>query len=1235
MSTSAALTTSHGAQSFGATHVLPIGAGERGVFVQRTAQGYAYRANAAAVAVHAPWREQVARYDLIDSDAVAAHLTPAVRRGRGAMSGALTGLGAAGLVALGSGGLLPALAVGGILGAALGLVVRRGHDPLVLAYDPADEGLRAFVQGVAAATSGLSQSTVLRGSVTTPTVSSPMGTLGLTSTERCALPFVVNIPCPVWRLDRVTVLFLPDRLATLAEGRIEFHRYDRVSVEQSSVDVVETGPPPRDASLMGANVIRYGQLHLRSGFTFEVTVMASHLAALAVAGAQLSEALRSHADCLPTVSPAPTPAPPQATAAPAPVASLLSPSRPSSAPPPRSSVVPDESTSMQPAVPRPSFEPQSPPTPPHPPPVAAPTMVSGTPLAPPRTSRPPMVVGSFDVDSMSSPPPAAPASVPADLPPVLVVPPAPPALPLRSVASPPTPPAVRLNPPPAPPLPAPKVASVPPPVSVAHVPPPAPLATLAAPASVPPATPTPPPPASVGLISVAPSAVVARKEPATAAPLVDEDAPPTVAAPIRGASFALPRPAVPVAPAEKGRWLAAGESVEVRGFQIPGGLLYVGDRLPGTQGANDPSLIRPGLHTSRNFDWAGASIGYWPAYSELSRECRGTYLQWLATGRRDPSAGISYVFVFFYGLERRALADPAHTNADVEAIRKELLALREVYPNGSFQGYSASFLEALSARSGSTRRTSPEPVRYTNGEVPYWLRLEVAHRAQGGTALDAHWALAWVEAARPPLLSPTVRARCDAEVRALFDLRYREAFAAGVVPSRGRARLAFTYRTASNALDGTYSFEREDLTDAHQGPAAEKVLNQLAALVQRCVEECEPYSRWLGRNPQGRGSIPALAHLPVALPPSLRTPAQEGFIRDLQARTADHAHVVLAVRDLLKEIAWSSTTKLSKGDVTLIIQLLERVGFGVEPDLRFRAPALTPGGDLVLFRLPPDSPTAPSREYEAATLFAQLAAVMSTADGEVGVEERRHAESHIEEALHLGAGERARLAAHLEWLLRSPPSAAAIKKRLTGVPEAGRQMLASFLVGVAGADGRVDPGEIKLLRKLYPLLGLEADLVYSHLHALAATSPSIVPPAPSKGRRSAPPSAPPPGPVKLDMDRVQATLAQTAAVTELLGSIFADTDEPRAPAAPAAPGATGRTVAGLDAAHSALLLALAQRPRWTRAEFEREAAALGLMPDGALEILNDKACDQCGSPLCDGDDPIDVDPDVARELTDA
>lgn len=116
------------------------------------------------------------------------------------------------------------------------------------------------------------------------------------------------------------------------------------------------------------------------------------------------------------------------------------------------------------------------------------------------------------------------------------------------------------------------------------------------------------------------------------------------------------------------------------------------------------------------------------------------------------------------------------------------------------------------------------------------------------------------------------------------------------------------------------------------------------------------------------------------------------------------------------------------------------------------------------------------------------------------------------------------------------------------------------------------------------------------------------------------------------MARVQATLAQTNAVSALLGSIF---EESEAPVAPPPDAPTQRSVAGLDAAHSGLLLALAQAPAWPRGEYEREAARWGLLPDGALEVINERAFDRCGAALCEGDDPITVEEQLAREMIDA
>ena len=73
-------------------------------------------------------------------------------------------------------------------------------------------------------------------------------------------------------------------------------------------------------------------------------------------------------------------------------------------------------------------------------------------------------------------------------------------------------------------------------------------------------------------------------------------------------------------------------------------------------------------------------------------------------------------------------------------------------------------------------------------------------------------------------------------------------------------------------------------------------------------------------------------------------------------------------------------------------------------------------------------------------------------------------------------------------------------------------------------------------------------------------------------------------------------------------------------------------IAGLDALHSQFLLAIAQQTSWNRDALEVQADDLGLMLDGALEVINDAAFDTCDAPLTDGDDTIELDTDVLAEL---
>lgn len=189
-----------------------------------------------------------------------------------------------------------------------------------------------------------------------------------------------------------------------------------------------------------------------------------------------------------------------------------------------------------------------------------------------------------------------------------------------------------------------------------------------------------------------------------------------------------------------------------------------------------------------------------------------------------------------------------------------------------------------------------------------------------------------------------------------------------------------------------------------------------------------------------------------------------------------------------------------------------------------------------------------------------------------------------------------------------------------------------------------------MLTKIYPLLGLEADEVYSHIHTFSTASSMAPATAPVTVRPAAQTSSgftiPPPPETEdetpeksesqdgsgfnLNLVAIQRKQTESAKVADLLGNLFEE-DEPEAPE-PARIVESEAAMAGLDSLHSQLLLAIAQQTTWQREALEAQADELGLMLDGALEVINEVAFDACDDPLTDGDDPIAIDTDVLEQL---
>lgn len=662
-------------------------------------------------------------------------------------------------------------------------------------------------------------------------------------------------------------------------------------------------------------------------------------------------------------------------------------------------------------------------------------------------------------------------------------------------------------------------------------------------------------------------------------------------------------------------WRPPGETVELHGAAINAGLLYVGTGLPALNGYGpEPALIDPKLKVdTKRIDWAGAGLDYWPSYSTIPPGSRAAYLAWLSRGRPQEPVPLGYVFLFFYGLERRILLDARHVPvaaAEVPLIRREVVRLLSSYgEHRSFRGYATEFLAAIDALFSDPDARIAAPGE-KSWELPLDLRVRLGQLVAAGQPINAELALAWALSA-PDIYLRTPATRCPAEFAALFVARYGQRHGDGLLITEPRRRLELHYRPASASFGGPVKLPIGDLPDVAglTAPVA-----RLREVVDECTDELDAYSRWLGRNGEPSEVMAAALLPPEAMKGTGAVDELRGW---LEQELGGAAMATIGATELLRHWPETRDGKVDKAGAVLLTQLLGRLDFGVEPDVRFGGPTIDPAGSVVLFRPGSDAPSAPSPAYTSATVVARLGMAIASADGTVSEDEMAGIDAHLSRALDLSPAEAARLNAHLYWLRGERPSLTGLKKRVAHLSAPQREELGAFLIAVAGADGHVGPDEVAALGKLYDTIGLDPQSVFSRVHAFAAGDGASRVATPQSDARG----------VTLDMSRIQATLHETHAVSALLSDVFADDEPVAAEALATEPG-----TAGLDGAHSALLRQLRGRTGMARAEFDEEARRLGLLPDGALDTINDAAFDRVGVAIAVGDDPLEVDTAGVEEM---
>lgn len=685
-----------------------------------------------------------------------------------------------------------------------------------------------------------------------------------------------------------------------------------------------------------------------------------------------------------------------------------------------------------------------------------------------------------------------------------------------------------------------------------------------------------------------------------------------------------------VAPA---RWVRVGDSVKFGNVELRGGMFYYGDWVPVADGGTRQYAINPRLPASGAADVEGRTMPYWPSYAEISPAARRAFLDWMAGGRRDPAYGVGLVFLFFYGLEHRLFVEGGD---DAPLVVREVERLLTIYgANNSFHGYATNFLNcAKLAQGGRPELQKLSPERTGGVEMDLPTRVYLGERLAASSVLTGEDALRWVLAA-PDTYLRTPAVRCFDEFVELWRLRFAQRFPSGLAVT-GKERISLQYRAASGAFDVEVRGPHNQYVDISR---ITKPVSGLQKMVADCTDELDAFSRLVGRKPSARNSMVAATLLPTDLRQSTTSGAISDFRRQIETVMGDHGRGSSTAQIMLEMagIDVSADGKISAASADELGRALDSIGVAIEPDRRYGSSVPRADEQVFVFKAPNGGPVDPARPpFRAMRAQVEVAVLAAAADGEASYEELQRTIARIRSTSDLSGVEQARLIAFAVTTFNSPPKQARVMRKLAETTESERQAIADAAVAVIGGNRNVDAGEVKFLERLHKSLGLPKERVYSGLHSAAAEraddpvpiseedrAPGV--PIPNEPPLTVPPVVAAKG-ISIDAARLARTRRDTETVSALLADIFAE--EVVVPPAPV----EQAVLEGLDGPHAELVELLELRGSMTRSEFDRHAKEMRLLPDGAIERINDWSFDRFEEPLIEDGEEVAVAPHLRGKI---
>ncbi len=396
-------------------------------------------------------------------------------------------------------------------------------------------------------------------------------------------------------------------------------------------------------------------------------------------------------------------------------------------------------------------------------------------------------------------------------------------------------------------------------------------------------------------------------------------------------------------------WIPKGQTIEIAGRKIPGMVYFGRPQLDsGSKESHNLSkfYINPELKVADNSN--SSSTEFYSeefAYDQITPLDRANYLDWLASGRFDPSYSDEYMVLYFLGLEwayfDKSITEEEHNNISIEIQR-----LFAFYHNGEFSNILSNIMEFIVNQNYYLELFNAEdcfdhPDRrklyYHEGGIKV-LNNEPLQAPHVDTILKIK-EIEFIEG---------VRKICPYVFEQHFKAKFDEEFPRGLSIEKPEKYIDNPYKSIylNLQINEKVKFMGKEVPDILY---SDELLSIAEKIGTKVANELKPYCDEIEKNVQNITSNEKLEFLPEPNQVSVNSKFDQ-IVQDWVAKVLQKPDK-FTVENLA---LFTDFESLSEDDIApwlRIVVALERIGYGITPELGLYLYNLGPHSRVSLFKL--------------------------------------------------------------------------------------------------------------------------------------------------------------------------------------------------------------------------------------------------------------------------------------------